>query len=263
MATTTPNFGWPVPTSTDLVKDGATAIEALGDGIDTSLVDLKGGTTGQVLAKATSADMDFAWVAQDDSNAIQNAIVDAKGDLIAASANDTPARLAAGANGLSLVTDSAETTGLKWGYANAVGCAIYNSNGVGTTVANNTNTALSWDSEVWDSNAFHSTATNTSRITIPTGLGGTYQFNASLLWQNSAVGTRYIGIRKNGGGTVFFGGINAGVATSNPASTVTRILTAAAADYFEIMCFQNSGGNLDAYNDEIRNAWFEAIYLGA
>jgi hypothetical protein len=65
MATTTPNFGWPVPTSTDLVKDGATAIEALGDGIDTSMVDLKGGTTGQILAKATSADMDFAWITND------------------------------------------------------------------------------------------------------------------------------------------------------------------------------------------------------
>jgi hypothetical protein len=65
MATTTPNFGWPVPTSTDLVKDGATAIEALGDGIDTSMVDLKGGTTGQILAKATNADMDFAWVTND------------------------------------------------------------------------------------------------------------------------------------------------------------------------------------------------------
>ena len=61
MATTTPNFGWPVPTSTDLVKDGATAIEALGDGIDTSLVDLKGGTTGQILSKTTNADMDFTW----------------------------------------------------------------------------------------------------------------------------------------------------------------------------------------------------------
>jgi hypothetical protein len=37
MATTTPNFGWTVPTSTDLVKDGATAIETLGDAIDASL----------------------------------------------------------------------------------------------------------------------------------------------------------------------------------------------------------------------------------
>ena len=114
MATTTPNFGWPVPTSTDLVKDGATAIEALGDGIDTSMVDLKGGLTGQVLAKATNADMDFSWVTTDDTNAIQNAIVDAKGDLIAASANDTPARLAVGANGETLVADSSTTTGLRY-----------------------------------------------------------------------------------------------------------------------------------------------------
>ena len=62
MATTTPNFGWSVPTSTDLVKDGATAIETLGDSIDASLVDLKGGTTGQVLAKNSNTDMDFTWV---------------------------------------------------------------------------------------------------------------------------------------------------------------------------------------------------------
>lgn len=62
MATTTPNFGWPVPTSTDLVKDGATAIEALGDSIDASLLDLKGGTSGQVLSKNSNTDMDFVWV---------------------------------------------------------------------------------------------------------------------------------------------------------------------------------------------------------
>jgi hypothetical protein len=61
MATTTPNFGWPVPTSSDLVKNGATAIEGLGDAIDASLLDLKGGTTGQVLAKASNTDMDFSW----------------------------------------------------------------------------------------------------------------------------------------------------------------------------------------------------------
>jgi hypothetical protein len=62
MATTTPNFGWAVPTSTDLVKDGAVAIETLGDSIDASLVDLKGGTTDQVLAKNSNTDMDFKWV---------------------------------------------------------------------------------------------------------------------------------------------------------------------------------------------------------
>lgn len=114
MATTTPNFGWVVPTSTDLVKDGATAIETLGDAIDASLLDLKGGTTGQVLSKNSNTDMDFTWVAQDDSNAIQNSIVDAKGDLIGATANDTPARLAVGTNGQVLTADSTASTGLAW-----------------------------------------------------------------------------------------------------------------------------------------------------
>ena len=37
MATTTPNYLWSVPTSSDLVKNGATAIETLGDSVDASL----------------------------------------------------------------------------------------------------------------------------------------------------------------------------------------------------------------------------------
>lgn len=61
MATVTTNFNFPIPQSTDLVKDGATAIAALGTAIDTDFVDLKGGTTGQVLAKASNTDLDYVW----------------------------------------------------------------------------------------------------------------------------------------------------------------------------------------------------------
>jgi hypothetical protein len=85
MATTTPNYGWPVPTSSDLVKNGATAIEALGDAAD-----------------ATMATM------------VAKSIVDAKGDIIAATAADTVSRLAVGADATVLTADSTTATGLKW-----------------------------------------------------------------------------------------------------------------------------------------------------
>jgi len=55
MATTTPNYGWTVPTSSDLVKDGATAIETLGDAIDASMNTALGTKkAGMVLLNTTS-----------------------------------------------------------------------------------------------------------------------------------------------------------------------------------------------------------------
>jgi len=138
MATTTPNFGFDIPQSTDLVKDGATAIAALGTDIDTAFVDLKGGTTGQVLSKASNTDLDFTWVAQDDSNAIQNAIVDAKGDLISATAADTPARLAVGTDGQVLTADSTQATGLKWATSSSGSMTL-----ISTTTLSGISTTLS------------------------------------------------------------------------------------------------------------------------
>ena len=64
MATTT-NFGWETPDDTDLVKDGAAAMRTLGNSIDTSFVDLKGGTTGQILSKASATDLDYTWITND------------------------------------------------------------------------------------------------------------------------------------------------------------------------------------------------------
>jgi hypothetical protein len=67
---TTSNFGWTTPADTDYVKDGALAIRTLGNGIDTSLVDLKGGTTGQILSKASNTDLDYTWINNDQGDII-------------------------------------------------------------------------------------------------------------------------------------------------------------------------------------------------
>ena len=70
MATTTPNYGWTVPTSTDLVKDGATAIETLGDAIDASLNTALGTKkAGMVLLNTTS----FSAVASQSINDVFSA----------------------------------------------------------------------------------------------------------------------------------------------------------------------------------------------
>jgi len=124
---TSPLFGWEEPDDTDLVKDGAAAIRTLGNAIDTSMGDLLGGTTGQVLSKASNTNMDFTWVTSDDANAIQNTIVDAKGDLISATGSDVPARLAVGANGETLVADSSTSTGLRYTAGNPISNPILNS----------------------------------------------------------------------------------------------------------------------------------------
>ena len=80
-----PIYNWPEPDNTDLVKNGALAMRTLGNAIDTTMATMT-----------------------------PKSLVDAKGDLIAASAADTPARLAVGNNGETLVADSSTTTGLRY-----------------------------------------------------------------------------------------------------------------------------------------------------
>lgn len=132
---TTSNFGWTTPADTDLVKDGAAAIRTLGNGIDTSFLDLKGGTTGQVLSKASNTDLDFTWTA--DASGIPATIFDAKGDIIAATAADTASRLAVGANNTVLTADSTTATGLKWATPSAgpTGWSLLNAGGTALTGA--------------------------------------------------------------------------------------------------------------------------------
>lgn len=188
MATTTTNFNFPIPQSTDLVKDGATAIAALGTSIDTDFVDLKGGTTGQVLSKASGTDLDFTWVAQDDSNAIQNAIVDAKGDLISATAADTPARLAVGTNGQVLTADSTASTGLAWATVSVPTSLGY---------AAGKNPIINGDFKIWQrgtSFTFSSSDAYTAdRFLVSAGSGGTVTVSQQTFTPGAAPVSGYEG----------------------------------------------------------------------
>jgi hypothetical protein len=267
MATTTPNFGWPVPTSTDLVKDGATAIESLGDSIDASLLDLKGGTSGQVLSKNSNTDMDFTWVTSDDANAIQNAIVDAKGDLIAATAADTPARLAVGTNGQVLTADSTESTGIKWatpssGTTFAGAQASFSASGETVSYTQNSNLILSFSYENYDTDGYHSTTTNKSRMTVPAGKGGYYLLAANGIFLGTVPGVSRIILYKNGnqyGEALSYGGRIGDTAGNNNLSLIgSAVVAGAVNDYFEI-AYQGdlSTGSKTAYGS------FTIAYLGA
>jgi hypothetical protein len=77
-----------MPTAVDLVTDLPADFEVFGQAVDTSLADLKGGTTGQVLAKASNTNMDFTWIEQDDSTIAFNAQTGTTYTLVAADAEN-------------------------------------------------------------------------------------------------------------------------------------------------------------------------------
>lgn len=237
---TSPLFGWEEPDDTDLVKDGAAAIRTLGNAIDTSMGDLLGGTTGQVLSKNSNTNMDFTWVAQDDSNAIQNAIVDAKGDLIAATAADTPARLAVGTNGQLLTADSTAATGLKWasaGWPSAIGASVYNQGGNISYTAN-VETLLTATTSDYDTNSFWAASPNPSRLTIPSGYAGKYLLTITTR-VNAGSAYAYMFLYKNGARVAT--GLESGfIARQLPLGGNTTVLTGtvvlncAVNDYFQV-----------------------------
>ena len=65
MANPTTNFGWVMPTATDLVTDLPADFAVFGQGVDTSMAYLLGGTTGQILSKTSATNMAFTWISND------------------------------------------------------------------------------------------------------------------------------------------------------------------------------------------------------
>lgn len=115
-----------------------------------------------------------------------------------------------------------------------------------TTLTTSVQTTLTFDSEIFDSDAFHDTVTNTSRLTIPASMGGYYLCGGAAFFASNATGRRVLWIYVNGGLTNYLvGNETSSTSAGGNYVDVVTLATFAAADYIELVAFQSSGGNLD------------------
>jgi hypothetical protein len=259
MANPTTNYGWPMPTSTDLVTDLPADFDAFGQPVDTTLKALNPettlgdisyrsavsntntrlgiGTAGQVLAVSGGVP---AWTTTADVTPLTT-----KGDLFTFSTED--ARIGVGADGTVLTAASGEATGLQWAAAGStfVGCSA---SGLTTITNGGTTYSLTMTSENFDyTDPFHDNVTNPTRFTVPTGKGGYYQINVRISYDNASAtpGFQKSFVRKNGTGTYSISSsslILPNITTgTNQTSVGSGILNLAAADYIEVLVNTDNG----------------------
>ena len=239
-----------MPTNTDLVTDLPADFAVFGQAVDTSMADLLGGTTGQILAKATGTNMDFVWIANDQGDitgvtagtgitvtsptgpvptvSIDTAVtvdkttaqtltnktltspvlttpsisnINAKGDILVGTADNTLGIITAGSNGETLVADSAATTGLRYQANFAAGKnAVINGNcQIAQRGSTLTATGTAWFYGAVDRFLGYSSANNTATISQQAFTAGTAPvagYEAQFFVRSASTNTAtYLGYR--------------------------------------------------------------------
>lgn len=123
-------------------------------------------------------------------------------------------------------------------------CRVYNS--AALSIATATFTALTFDSERYDVGGCHSTASNTGRLTAPSGGGGVYHITAHATFAANATGIRELRIRLNGATYIAALSDTAVSASGDHSMTVSCDYKLSATDYVEVVVYQSSGGLLNA-----------------
>ena len=192
---------------------------------------LKGAGTGAITSATASAT--FADVSP----------LTTRGDILYSSSGTvTGARLGVGGAGEVLTSDGTDVAWAAAGGGGLKGCRVYNS--ATQTISSASVTELLWNSETFDSDAFHSTASATGRLTIPSGEDGKYLIIAQCNFQPRNSGNFQIIVRKNGSDAAWGGFDNP---NDGEHVTITDVMDLAEADYIQMFIYQNSGSTVDVY----------------
>ena len=193
------------------------------------------------------------------ASVINNTLTSTTGDIIYASSANTPARLGIGSTGNVLTVASGIPS-----WAAPAGGATYAGVSVQKTaqqsLSSGTFTLVSWDSENFDTDAYHDNSTNNSRITIPTGKGGKYLLSGGLRFTSgSAAGNRAATLYKNGTDINYIFFQPPTTTTNDNVQPFSFVVSLTAGDYLQLYAYQNSGTTLNLDN----LSYWQVSYLGA
>lgn len=135
------------------------------------------------------------------------------------------------------------------------GCRVRRSAGA-SLASGGAGSAVAWDTEDYDTDEFHSLSTNTSRLTIPRGLAGTYLVGyATNIAAGGGVVSTWISV--NGATATRFGSqVDDNSAANGKGQTGTDFLYLNVGDYVECFMVQTSGGSLTVCNSPtIHSFW--------
>lgn len=231
MATTT-NYGWTTPDDTGLVKDGASAIRTLGSSIDT--------TTKALNPSTTLGDIEYR-----------------------SSTANTNTRLAIGTTGQVLtVAGGVPSWATPASGSSFAGVSLWKS--ANQSYSSGAGVNATFDSELFDTHGYHSTSTNTDRITIPSGKAGYYLIIGRAIWDYKNTGQRIGYIRKNAGADILSQAhiFNQG-STCYTYYTCEIVANLAEGDYVVFENYQDGTGSLDLLGQVQSSTTFTAIFLGA
>lgn len=174
-----------------------------------------------------------------------DAIFDAAGDLVQGTGADTGARLAAVATGKVLVSQGVATA-VAWGFTPFHGAKAYNA-GTQTILAGATDPIL-FGAEEYDSDAFHDTGSNTSRFTIPAGMGGKYRMLGQIYYAGTVTNVVGLWWRVDGTtvirGSTVFSSVAGGTDQGDPILQSSAVAALTAGQYVELIGYNGTANTL-------------------